>query len=107
MSIQIIDNNEAYHKCINTSGKIFSCIFIKKNGATRKMVCRLGVKKHLKGGTLNYTPAEYNLLSVYDMEQEGYRMINFNTIVAIKVSGKVYIISEHEKLVNQLFNKAG
>ena len=102
MNMQIIDNNQAYNKCLGTNGKIFSCIFIKKNGDIRKMVCRLGVKKHLKGGTLKYNPVEYNLLGVYDMEAKGYRMINFNTIIALQVSGKQYVINEHQKLVSQL-----
>lgn len=30
--------------------KFFSAIFTKKNGDLRKILCRLGVKKHLKGG---------------------------------------------------------
>jgi hypothetical protein len=34
--------------------KIFSVEFIKLNGEHRKMVCRLGVKKHLRGGSLSY-----------------------------------------------------
>ena len=38
--------------------KIFSVEFTKKDGTLRKMVCRLGVKKHLKGGELGYDPIE-------------------------------------------------
>jgi len=68
-------------------GKIFSVVFIKKDGSVRKMVARLGVHKHLKGGELKYDAASKNLLPVFDMEKEEYRMINVSTIQEIKVGG--------------------
>ena len=34
--------------------KFFSVEFYKKDGTLRKMQCRLGVTKHLKGGTKSY-----------------------------------------------------
>jgi hypothetical protein len=68
-------------------GKIFSVVFTKKDGTIRKMVARLGVRKHLKGGELKYDAASKNLLPVFDMEKEEYRMINVSTIQEIKVGG--------------------
>ena len=68
-------------------GKIFSVVFTKKDGTIRKMVARLGVRKHLKGGELKYDAAAHNLLPVFDMEKEEYRMINVSTIQEIKVGG--------------------
>jgi hypothetical protein len=68
-------------------GKIFSVVFTKKDGTIRKMVARLGVRKHLKGGELKYDAAARNLLPVFDMEKEEYRMINVSTIHEIKVGG--------------------
>ena len=68
-------------------GKIFSVVFTKKDGTIRKMVARLGVRKHLKGGELKYDAASNNLLPVFDMEKEEYRMINVSTIQEIKVGG--------------------
>ena len=68
-------------------GKIFSVVFTKKDGTIRKMVARLGVRKHLKGGELKYDAAACNLLPVFDMEKEEYRMINVSTIQEIKVGG--------------------
>lgn len=67
--------------------KIFSAEFIKKNGEHRKIVCRLEVKKHLKGGDLTYNPSEKNYLVVYDMQKKQYRTINFNTLLNIKFLG--------------------
>lgn len=72
--------------------KIFSVVFEKKDGTLREMVCRLGVKKHLKGGEVSYDPEERNYLVVFDMQSEGYRTININTLKKIKLDGVSYDI---------------
>lgn len=74
--------------------QIFSVKFIKKDGTLREMVCRLGVKKHLKGGELAYDAKSMGYLPVFDMQKEDYRMINTNTIVEIKINGVVYKVTE-------------
>jgi hypothetical protein len=56
--------------------------FVKKSGEVRTMNCRLGVTKHLKGGVSYVDPEQY--VTVYDMQSEGYRAINRDTIVEIK-----------------------
>jgi hypothetical protein len=66
-------------------GKIFSVLFVKKDGTLRKMVCRTGVTKHLKGGELPYDPIEKGLLGVFDMAKQEYRMINLRTIQSISL----------------------
>jgi len=71
----------------NTGSKIFSVQFVKKDGTIRDMVCRTGVKKDLKGIGLNYDPISKGLLCVFDMQKNGYRMINVNTITKIKIEG--------------------
>jgi hypothetical protein len=70
--------------------KIFSVEFIKLNGEHRKMVCRLGVKKHLRGGSLAYDAKSLNLLPVFDMEKGDYRMINFDSIINVTIDGVTY-----------------
>jgi hypothetical protein len=70
--------------------QIFSVKFIKKDGTVREMVCRLGVKKHLKGGELAYDAKGMGYLPVFDMQKEEYRMVNTNTILEIKINGVVY-----------------
>jgi hypothetical protein len=69
--------------------KIFSAVFTKKDGSTRKMLCKLGVKKHLKGGKKSYDTESLNHLTVYSLDSSGYRTINLNTLKSIKC-GKVY-----------------
>lgn len=72
--------------------KIFSVEFTKKDGSLRKMVCRLGVKKHLKGGELGYDAEALNYLTVFDLQSEEYRTINVNTLKSITFEGVTYEI---------------
>ena len=74
--------------------KIFSVDFIKKDGSLRTMIARLGVKKHLQGGTLKYYAEEKSLLPVFDMEKQAYRMVNVNTITEIRYDGETIKLEE-------------
>lgn len=73
-----------------TNGAFFGVQFVKKDGSIRDMVCRLGVTKHLKGGELAFDPAEKGLMVVYEMDVEGYRMINLKALKKITVGGTSY-----------------
>ena len=81
-----------------TKGTVFGVTFIKRTtGETRKMNCRLDVKKYLVGGELSYNPADYDLIPVWDVNlakaeggREGYRMINCTGILSLTVSGESY-----------------
>jgi hypothetical protein len=70
--------------------KIFSVEFTKKDGSLRKMTCRLGVKKYLKGGELGYDAEALNYLTVFDLQSEEYRTINVNTLKSITFEGIKY-----------------
>lgn len=74
--------------------KIFSAIFTKKDGTERKILCRLGVKKHLKGGVKKYDTESLNYLTVYSLDSRGYRTLNLNTIKQLKANGNTYILGE-------------
>lgn len=67
-----------------TNGRFFSVSFIKKDGTTRKMTARLGVKKDIKGVGLKFNPTERNLIVVFDIHKKAYRMINLSTILTFK-----------------------
>jgi hypothetical protein len=73
-----------------TKGKFFTVTFTKKDGTTRVMNARLGVKAYLKGGELPYDPEPKGLIPVYDMNKQEYRMINTNTITNIKIGNKEF-----------------
>lgn len=84
---------EAEDKILNSNGSMFTVTFIKQDGSERVMNCRLGVTKHLRGGTLAYDHKSKGFISVWDLQNKGYRMINKNTITALKINGKDYIIT--------------
>ena len=74
----------------DTKGKFFTVTFIKKDGTTRVMNARLGVKAYLKGGELPYNPEAKGLIPVFDVQKREYRMVNINTITKLKVGNNEY-----------------
>jgi hypothetical protein len=74
-------------------GKIFTIEFVKKNGEYRRMNCRKGVTKHLKGGE---NPLRYGnnpeLRIVFDMQKKEYRMVNLDTARKLIAGGIVHHI---------------
>lgn len=64
---------------------IFSVTFIKKDGSVRTMVARLHVKKGVNGKGMAYNPVEKGLLPVWDMQKNGFRMINLKTVTELKI----------------------
>jgi len=72
-----------------TKGKFFSVEFVKKDGSTRKMTARLGVRKGINGKGLAFNPAEKDLMVVWATDKKNYRMINLKTITSVKVNGIV------------------
>jgi hypothetical protein len=90
-----ISRDEAKKLIQATKGKFLTVTFTKKDGTTRVMNCRLGVKAYLKGGTLAYNPNDFNLIPVWDPQAHrttgnGYRMISVNTITALKIGANKY-----------------
>ena len=98
--MKTIDRDTAKQYIYKTNGKIFSAVFTKKNGEIRKMVCRQGVAKYVKGIGLKFKPEEKDLIGVFDMHKKAYRFINLITLEQIKVKGIKYKIEkgkQHEK----------
>ena len=85
-----IDKDTAKQYIYKTNGKIFSAVFTKKDGEKRKMVCRQGVAKYVKGVGLKFKPEERDLIGVFDMHKKAYRFINLETLEKIRVQGKEY-----------------
>ena len=75
-------NNEIVEKILASNGKIFSVVFIKKDGTERTLTGRLGVKKHLHGGTSTLDADKF--ITVFDMQAKGYRAVNKDTIISVK-----------------------
>jgi hypothetical protein len=87
-----IDTDKALNLIKKTNGRVFTAIFTKKDGTSRKMNCRLGVQKDLTGQGLAYNPADYDLITVFDMKAKGYRMLNLQTLTALQINGQFYVV---------------
>jgi len=86
-----INRDELVQKIKDTKGEFFTVTFVKKDGTTRTMNARLGVKRYLKGGELPYDPAERGLLPVFDVQKNEYRIVNIPTIISAKIGNEEYI----------------
>lgn len=58
-----------------TNGRFFQVTFIKRDGTTRHMTARLGVRKHVRGTGMAYSPRDKGLMTVWDTVKKEYRMI--------------------------------
>jgi len=87
-----INKDKAKQYIYDTNGKIFSAVFMKKDGEKRKIVCRRGVSKHVTGKGLKFNPESRELIGVYDMHKKAYRFINIKTLEKIKIDGEEYFI---------------
>lgn len=85
MKLEDFFSAEEFREVVN--GKFFTCEFRKLDGTVRKIRCRLGVTKGLKGGSLTYNPAERNNLIVWDIEKQEYRTIKFDRLISMKYNG--------------------
>lgn len=75
-------------------GKAFKVTFIKSNGERREMRARLGVTKGVTGKGMAYNPADYNLITVWELNN-GFRVIPLTRVVELRVPDK----SKHLKTV--------
>jgi len=95
MNISIIKRNRAMRFLESeTQGRIFSVYFQKSDGSMRKMVCRRGVRKHLRGGDLPYDPGSRLLIPVFELQIREYRMVNVASLVSFKVSGETFLVQD-------------
>ena len=92
--MKTINKNKAKELIYNSNGSIFSSLFIKKNGEHRLLTGRTKVKKYLKDDPkpAPFEPSKYNLIPVFDMQIEAYRMINLNTLIKLNINKTKYII---------------
>ena len=72
------------------AGRIFGVTFVKKDGTTRKMTCRGGVRKYTKGGSLKFNPKSYDLRVVFDLDKMQYRMVPIDRVIELRVGGKTH-----------------
>jgi cell division protein FtsX len=80
-AINVAQSRALADKLEQSSGFV-TVTFVKKDGSVRKMNCRVGVSKYLKGGESTLDANQY--VTVYDMTKAAYRAINRDTIIDIK-----------------------
>lgn len=68
-----------------SNGKMVTVTFIKNDGSERVINGRIGVKKYIKGSSVNRNNENY--ITFYDVQNKGYRSINRETIVGIRCDG--------------------
>ena len=90
--MKIVNKDQAKNLINSSKGKFFTVEFVKKNGDTRVMNCRKGVKKHLKGGELAFDPNSKGLVVVFDAQKKAYRMININTLQSVTIDKATYSV---------------
>jgi hypothetical protein len=85
-------NNIVKYLLIGNEGKIFTVTFKKKDGTIRKLNGRLGV--HF-GKKLN-TPTTAGIpkyLVVYDVQKGAYRNVNTESVLAVSMKGKHFVVA--------------
>lgn len=71
----------------NGRGAIFYAEFTKQDGTYRKMMCRFGVKKDIKGGV---SSSAGDTVTVYDTDKKGYRSIPISRLSHLTINHKYY-----------------
>ena len=83
-------NNETLRRSIEAivQDEFFSIEFIKSDGSKRILNGRLGVTKHLKGGT--DCNDMFKHLTVFDVQKQGYRNVDLASVEAVNAHGFRY-----------------
>ena len=89
---ETITQTEANELIKESKGRIFAATFIKKDLSIRVMNARTGKKYTPTGKQAPFKPSDYSLISVYDMKQKGFRMINLNTLTNLTINNIKYLI---------------
>ena len=90
-----ISRNNAVAKIKASKGKFFGVTFVKRtNGESRRMTCRVGVKKHLKGGDAPYNFNEKELIPVWDTNKKQYRSISLDSLTRLAIEGDEFSIDD-------------
>lgn len=65
-------------------GRAFEVSFIKSDGSPRRMRARIGVRRGLTGAGMPYDPADYDLMTVWELNN-GYRNVPLNRVTSLRV----------------------
>ena len=74
-----------------SNAKLMTVVFTKKDGTTRKMFCKVGVRRYLsKKPNKKLKSFNPNIVNVFDVELKAYRSIRADSINSVILGGKIY-----------------
>ena len=71
------------HFINQTRGKIFSVLYVKKDGTKKTITCRTGVKKGITG-VGRAKPLADHLVCIYDVNSRGHKTLIVENILQFK-----------------------
>jgi hypothetical protein len=77
---------------VGQDGKFVSLDFIKQDNRARTLNGRLGVVKHLKGGDDKVTALNRPYLTIFDVQNSGYRAVNLATVQRVRAQQANYVV---------------
>ena len=90
--IKRIGKTKAAELINDSKGRIFTATFTKKTGEERVMNCRKGVQKGVKGTGKNNTES-LGMITVYDMQERGFKKLNLQEVTALKINKESYKVN--------------
>lgn len=109
-----VSNTEAKVRIIRgliaeAKNHIFYVQYKKLDGTLREMQCRRHVSKGVKGTAkfdIEKVDQKHNQITVFDMNKDGFRKINVDTVQEIKVDGIKYCFEGAGETLTDLLTKA-
>ena len=88
--MQTITKDIAKDLILNSKGKIFNVNFMKQDNTARSLTGRLNVRKGITGKGLAFSPKDYALISVYDINKNAFRFISIEKVYGLAINGNEY-----------------
>ena len=91
--MQKISRKMAVEMIKSAGSQIFTVTYLKRSdGSRRVMNARLKVSKGVKGVGMSFNPSSHGLITVYDMQSKGHRMVSIEGIQELKISGNEFVV---------------
>lgn len=76
----------------SSKGTMVGLTFRKKDGTVRRLNGRLGVSRYCRGRSDSNDTAK--LVTLYDVKNEGYRMVSLASLTEVRMRGTFYKLEE-------------
>lgn len=75
----VVKTPNIFDAIVNTNGKLFEVVFIKKDGSLRKLLGKYGITRHLKKKNSKSFLRKDSIV-VFDCEKKGYRTVKVDQV---------------------------